>query len=242
MTDRRVLVAIPAWNEEGSIGAVIAKVREHRPDADILVVSDGSTDRTAEIARAAGATVAVLPFNVGVGGAMRTAFLHAARGGYDVMVQVDADGQHEPAELESLISGLDEADIVVGNRFHPGSTYDVKGPRKWAMRMLSRALSRMAHSPIQDTTSGFRSAGPRAIGLFAREYPAEYLGDTVGSLTIAIRHGLVVREAPVTMYFREYGRPSKNALWSALYLGRATLALMVTMLQGGSGPARGDLA
>jgi len=173
---------------------------------------------------------------------MRTAFLHAARSGYDVMVQVDADGQHEPAELEALISGLDEADIVVGNRFHPGSTYDVKGPRKWAMRMLSRALSRMAHSPIQDTTSGFRSAGPRAIDLFAREYPAEYLGDTVGSLTIAIRHGLVVREAPVTMYFREYGRPSKNALWSALYLGRATLALLVTMLQNGSGPARGDLA
>ena len=242
MTARRVLVAIPAWNEEGSIGAVIDKVREHRPDADILVVSDGSTDRTAEIARAAGATVAILPFNVGVGGAMRTAFLHAARSGYDVMVQVDADGQHEPAELEALISGLDEADIVVGNRFHPGSTYDVKGPRKWAMRMLSRALSRMAHSPIQDTTSGFRSAGPRAIDLFAREYPAEYLGDTVGSLTIAIRHGLVVREAPVTMYFREYGRPSKNALWSALYLGRATLALLVTMLQNGSGPARGDLA
>jgi glycosyltransferase involved in cell wall biosynthesis len=241
MTARRVLVAIPAWNEEGSIGAVIAKVQEHRPDADILVVSDGSTDLTAEIARAAGATVAVLPFNVGVGGAMRTAFLHAARNGYGVMVQVDADGQHEPAELEALIAGLDEADIVVGNRFHPGSTYLVKGPRMWAMRMLSKALSRMAHSPIQDTTSGFRSAGPRAITLFAREYPAEYLGDTVGSLTIAIRHGLVVREAPVTMYFREYGRPSKNALWSALYLGRATLALLVTLLQDGSRPARGDL-
>lgn len=234
----RTLVAIPAWNEQGSIAGVIEKVREHRPEADILVVSDGSTDDTAEIARRAGATVAVLPFNVGVGGAMRTAFLHAHRNGYAAMVQVDADGQHEPAELDALIDGLGEADIVVGNRFHPGSTYDVRGPRKWAMRMLARALSRMAGTPIQDTTSGFRSAGPRAIALFAREYPAEYLGDTVGSLTIAIRHGLVIREAPVTMYFREHGRPSKNALWSALYLGRAALALLVTTLQGGAAPSK----
>jgi glycosyltransferase involved in cell wall biosynthesis len=242
MASGRTLVAIPAWNEEGSIEGVIAKVQEHLPGADILVVSDGSTDRTAELARAAGATVAVLPFNVGVGGAMRTAFLHAARNGYGAMVQVDADGQHEPAELDSLIAGLQEADIVVGSRFHPGSTYEVRGPRKWAMRMLSAALSRMAHSPISDSTSGFRSAGPRAIALFAVEYPAEYLGDTVGSLTIAIRHGLVVRETPVTMYFREYGRPSKNAVWSALYLGRSMLALLVTMLQGGARPSKGDQA
>lgn len=235
-------MAIPAWNEEGSIGGVIAKVREHRPEADILVVSDGSTDGTAEIARAAGATVVVLPFNVGVGGAMRTAFLHASRNGYEAMVQVDADGQHEPAELDELLDGLDSADIVVGNRFFPGSSYHVRGPRRWAMHLLSWALSRMAHSRITDTTSGFRSAGPRAIALFAVDYPAEYLGDTVGSLTIAIRHGLVVGEAPVTMHYREYGRPSKNALWSALYLGRASLALLVTWLQGGAKHARGDVA
>jgi glycosyltransferase involved in cell wall biosynthesis len=240
MTVGRTLVAIPAWNEEGSIGDVIAKVKEHRPEADILVVSDGSTDATADIAREAGATVAVLPFNVGVGGAMRTAFLHAARNHYDVMVQVDADGQHEPAELDALIDGLDEADIVVGTRFHANSTYGVRGPRKWAMRMLSVALTRMAGSPITDSTSGFRAAGPRAIALFAVEYPAEYLGDTVGSLTIAIRRGLVVREAPVTMYFREYGRPSKNAVWSALYLGRSMLALLVTLLQGGARTSKED--
>lgn len=238
----RTLVAIPAWNEEGSIAGVIAKVREHRPDAVILVVSDGSTDRTVEVAEGAGATVVVLPFNIGVGGAMRTAFLHAYRRGFDAMVQVDADGQHEPAELDALLAGLADADIVVGNRFHRDSTYDVRGPRRWAMTLLSWALSRMAHSPIHDTTSGFRSAGPRAIALFAVEYPAEYLGDTVGSLTIAIRHGLTVREAPVTMYFREHGRPSKNALWSALYLGRASLALLVTWLQGGARRGKADLA
>lgn len=234
-------MAIPAWNEEGSIADVIAKVREHRPDADILVVDDGSTDGTAEVAEAAGAAVVSLPFNVGVGGAMRTAFLHAERHDYRAVVQVDADGQHDPADLDRVLDGLADADVVVGTRFHPGSTYLVRGPRRWAMVMLSKALSRMNRGTISDPTSGFRSAGPRAIGLFAVEYPADYLGDTVGSLAIAIRRGLVVHETPVTMYFREIGRPSKNALWSALYLGRATLAIIATSLKGRTVP-RGDLS
>lgn len=227
----KVLIAIPAWNEEPSLPAVIRSVASHRPDAEILVVDDGSTDKTAHVAAEAGATTVSLPFNVGVGGAMRTAFLYAVRNGYDVVVQVDADGQHEPAELDELINGLQVADIVVGNRFHANSTYAVRGPRRWAMKMLGFWLSRMAGAPISDPTSGFRSAGPRAVQLFAVNYPAEYLGDTVGSLSIAIRHGLSVGQAPVTMYFREHGRPSKNALWSALYLGRASLALVVSALK-----------
>lgn len=229
--NRRELVAIPAWNEEGSIAEVVAKVRTHRPGAEVLVVDDGSQDATAACAAAAGARVVSLPFNVGVGGAMRTAFLYAVRENYQAVVQVDADGQHEPAELDRLLDGLAEADIVVGNRFHPTSVYFVGGPRRWAMVLLSKALSRMNRSPISDPTSGFRSAGPRAIRLFAVDYPADYLGDTVGSLAIAIRRGLVIQETPVTMYFRQVGRPSKNALWSALYLGRATLAILATALK-----------
>jgi glycosyltransferase involved in cell wall biosynthesis len=224
-------VAIPAWNESGSIASVIIKVREHRPDADILVVNDGSTDRTGVVAEEAGATVVSLPFNVGVGGAMRTAFLYARRHGYAALVQVDADGQHDPADLDRVLDGLADADVVVGTRFHPDSQYFVGGPRRWAMVLLSKTLSRMNRGLISDPTSGFRSAGPRAIDLFAVDYPAEYLGDTVGSLSIAIRRGLVVHEVPVTMYFRQHGRPSKNAIWSALYLGRATLAIIATSLK-----------
>ena len=231
MVPRKILIAIPAWNEVLSIEGVIEGIIKHRPDVDILVVNDGSTDATAEVAQGAGATVVSLPFNVGVGGAMRTAFLYAQREGYDCVVQVDADGQHEPAELDRLIAGLDSCDIVVGTRFHSNSTYHVRGPRRWAMRLLSRTLSRMAKTPITDPTSGFRSAGVRAIQLFSGNYPAEYLGDTVGSLSIAIRTGLKIEEVPVTMYFREYGRPSKNALWSALYLGRASLAIVVNSLK-----------
>ena len=238
---RGELVAIPAWNEKGSIASVVAKVREHRPSADILVVNDGSTDDTAARALAAGARVVSLPFNVGVGGAMRTAFLYAQREGYRAVVQVDADGQHDPADLDRLLDGLADADVVVGTRFHPDSMYFVGGPRRWAMVLLSKALSRMNRGVISDPTSGFRSAGPRAIALFATEYPADYLGDTVGSLSIAIRNNLVITETPVTMYFRQTGRPSKNAIWSALYLGRATLALIATGLKGGYIP-RGDLS
>ena len=235
------LIAIPAWNEEASITDVISIVKQHRPQADVLVVNDGSTDQTASRAAQAGAAVITLPFNVGVGGAMRTAFLYAQRGGYTALVQVDADGQHDPADLDRLLEALGEADVVVGTRFHPDSTYFVGGPRRWAMVLLSKALSRMNRSRISDPTSGFRSAGPSAIKLFAVEYPAEYLGDTVGSLAIAIRRGLVIREEPVTMYFRQFGRPSKNALWSALYLGRATLAIIATSVKVRSTP-RGDAA
>lgn len=241
MGHSRELIAIPAWNEEKSIADVVAKVKEHRPQADVLVVNDGSTDHTAQEAAQAGAAVITLPFNVGVGGAMRTAFLYAQRGGFSALVQVDADGQHDPADLDRLLDALTDADVVVGTRFHPDSMYFVGGPRRWAMVLLSKALSRMNRGPISDPTSGFRSAGPRAIELFAVEYPAEYLGDTVGSLAIAIRRGLMVHEEPVTMYFRQFGRPSKNALWSALYLGRATLAIIATSVKVRSTP-RGDVA
>lgn len=184
MTSKRELVAIPAWNEQGSIADVIAKVKEHRPQADILVVNDGSTDETARVATEAGATVVSLPFNVGVGGAMRTAFLYAQRNGYQAMVQVDADGQHDPADLDRVLDGLADADVVVGTRFHPDSMYFVGGPRRWAMVLLSKSLSKMNRGAISDPTSGFRSAGPRAIELFAVDYPADYLGDTVGSLAM----------------------------------------------------------
>jgi hypothetical protein len=119
--------------------------------------------------------------------------------------------------------------------------YFVGGPRRWAMVLLSKSLSRMNKGKISDPTSGFRSAGPKAIALFAVDYPADYLGDTVGSLAIAIRNGLVIKETPVTMYFRQAGRPSKNAIWSALYLGRATLAIVATATRSRKTP-KGDAA
>lgn len=224
-----LLIAIPALNESDTVTDVVASVKAAVPEATVLVIDDGSTDDTAERAADAGAAVAQLPFNVGVGGAMRTAFLFARENGYRAVVQVDADGQHDPAYIQSLLSGLDSADVVVGSRFSQDSSYSVRGPRKWAMNVLSAVLSKVTGSTLTDTTSGFRAAGPQAIELFARTYPSEYLGDTVESLIIASRAGLDVAEVPVQMQPRQGGSPSHGPMRSTLYLGRALLALMVAV-------------
>ena len=223
----RTLVAIPALNEASTIGAVISDVRRVVPEAQILVVDDGSTDDTSAVARSKGVDVVRLPFNVGVGGAMRTAFLYAQRHDVDAVVQVDADGQHVADHIPDLIAALDDASVVIGARFRAG--YEVRGPRRWAMRTLARSLSKVCSTTLTDTTSGFRASDRRAISLFARHYPAEYLGDTIESLVLAARAGLVVREVPVQMRPRQGGRSSQSPVRSALYLGRALLALYVAL-------------
>jgi glycosyltransferase involved in cell wall biosynthesis len=230
-TAQRVLVVIPAYNEEASVGRVVREVREALPAATVVVVDDGSRDRTSEQAESAGATVLSLPFNLGVGGAMRTGFLYATRGDYDAVVQVDADGQHDPAAVPALLEGLRSANVVIGARFAGAGNYRVRGPRRWAMRFLSSTLSRTAGTKLSDTTSGFRAADRRAVALFARSYPAEYLGDTVESLVIAVRAGLVVRQVPVMMRSRAGGAPSQSPFRATLYLGRAVLALALAMIR-----------
>jgi len=221
-----VLVVVPALNEEESVGAVVTTILSENPGATVLVVDDGSTDATRNVALAAGARVASLPFNLGVGGAMRVGFHYALDHGHDVVVQVDADGQHDPAEIPTLVENLREADLVLGARFAGVGGYKVRGPRRWAMVVLASVLSRSLHTRLTDTTSGFRASGPRAIALFARHYPAEYLGDTIESLVIAARSGLRVVQTPVAMRSRTTGTPSHNAIKSAIYLGRAVLALI----------------
>lgn len=186
----RLLIVIPAWNEEAVLGDVLEAVKAEKPSfADILVVSDGSVDATASIARAAGVAVLDLPLNLGVGGAMRAGFQYARRSGYQYACQLDADGQHDPGEIETLIdtASREGADVVIGSRFAGKGNYEARGPRKWAMNLFSFILSRVCHTRLSDTTSGFKLYGPRALSLFARNYPAEYLGDTIGALVIAAR-------------------------------------------------------
>jgi glycosyltransferase involved in cell wall biosynthesis len=216
---------MPAFNESQSVGQVVRETLSTLPQVDVLVVDDGSHDDTAVLAREAGALVASLPFNLGVGGAMRVGFRFAANHGYDAVVQIDADGQHDPAEVPRLLAGLDEFDIVIGARFAGSGSYVMRGPRRWASWVLARSISRTAKTRLTDTTSGFRASGPRAIDLFHREYPAEYLGDTIESLVMACRAGLRVTQVPVAMRERSGGRPSHRPFKAALYLGRATLAL-----------------
>ncbi|KFZ83942.1 glycosyl transferase family 2 [Amycolatopsis sp. MJM2582] len=231
MTTRRVLIVMPALNEQASVGAVISQVKQSLPGMDVLVVDDGSSDDTAKLARAAGAEVARLSVNLGVGGAMRTGFRYAAARGYDVVVQVDADGQHDPNEVAALLDALDDADIAIGSRFAGKGSYKASGPRKYAMVVLSVVFSRLGKTKLTDVTSGFKAMGPRAIKLFAAYYPAEYLGDTVESLVMAIRAELKIKEIPVIMRERAGGTPSHSPVKSAVYLGRAGLALLLALVR-----------
>lgn len=226
------LVIMPAWNEAAVIEATLADLREHGPDCVVLVVDDGSVDDTAAIARRAGAVVLQLPFNMGVGGAMRAGFTFAQRMGFTQAVQLDADGQHNPADIPRLLTKLDAgADIVIGARFAEVGDYEVHGPRKWAMNVLARTLSRLAKTRLTDVTSGFRAANARAIAQYVRHYPAEYLGDTIDSLVGAIRAGCVVRQVPVAMRPRQGGQPSHSPLKAAIYLGRSGLALAFALIR-----------
>ncbi len=243
-----MLIIVPAWNEEATVAAVVTEIRAAMSDAcltaDLLVVDDGSDDATASIALAAGALVARLPINLGVGGAMRTGYRYARRQGYGATVQVDADGQHNPADIPALLAGLGwpvgtigtagtagpgGLDIVIGARAAGDGAYVARGPRRWAMRLLSITISRIAGTRLTDTTSGFKACGPRAIELFARSYPAEYLGDTVESLVVAARSHLQIREVAVVMRPRAGGQPSHSPLRATAFLGHAVLALVLAL-------------
>lgn len=227
----RTLIVVPAWDEEESITRTLAQIRASVPGADVLVVDDGSRDRTAQRSREAGASVASMAFNVGVGGAMRAGFLFAHRHGYDAVVQVDADGQHDPRHVPELLARLDSADIVIGARFAGVGSYEAHGPRRWAMALLAVVVSWLTGSRLTDVTSGFRASGPRAVALFAQNYPSEYLGDTVESLVLAHRFGLSVLQVPVDMEPRQAGRPSHGPFKAAVFLARALLVLLLAVLR-----------
>lgn len=241
----RTLIIMPAWNEEEAIGETIEELRRVLPGLDLLVVNDGSTDRTVAVAQAAGARVLSLPFNMGVGGAMRAGYKYAHRFAYDRAIQVDADGQHDPRDVQAVLDGLDATNICIGARFAGKGSYTVRGPRAWAMRLLAAIVSGLAHTHLTDITSGFRAADRAAIEQYCKHFPVEYLGDTVDSLVVAVRSGLTVRQVPVTMRPRRAGTPSNDPVKAGLYLIRAMVSLGVAMtrrpvrrLTHGSGPEK----
>lgn len=225
----RVLVVMPAWNEAETVGSTVREVLSLNEQFDVLVVNDGSTDNTAAVAADAGATVLQLPFNLGVGGAMRAGFKYAVRLGYDRVIQVDADGQHDPTDIRRVLDGLEHADISIGARFSTRGAYKVSGPRKWAMQVLAAVISSLAGTRLTDVTSGFRAANRRALNQYLDHYPAEYLGDTIDSLVVAIRSGCRVTQVPVEMRVRQGGKPSHNPLKAGIYLGRSIFALLFAL-------------
>ena len=220
---------MPAWDEGLAVGNTVREVLARPEGYDILVVDDGSSDNTAAAAAEAGATVLHLPFNLGVGGAMRAGFKYASRHNYEAAIQVDADGQHDPKDIAVVLGGLADADISIGARFADKGNYTVSGPRKWAMVFLAKTISRLAGTRLTDVTSGFRAANTRGIAQYLDHYPAEYLGDTIDSLVVAIRSGCTVTQVPVEMRVRQAGTPSHNPAKAALYLGRSVFAFLFAM-------------
>ncbi len=241
----RSLAVIPAYNEEATLAGVIADLREHAGDLDVLVIDDGSTDRTAKIARAEGARVLSHPFNLGIGGAVQSGFKYALENDYDFCVQVDADGQHGPAEIVKLQDALESdpaIDMVVGSRFLT-SDYRYPAPvsRRTGIHIFAWICSRIVRQRVSDPTSGFRLCNRRAISLYARDYPHDF--PEVEAILMLHRHSLRMREVPVVMYERGGGRSSITGSGkSAYYMLRVLLAILVGLFRARPNVEPGDEA
>jgi glycosyltransferase involved in cell wall biosynthesis len=228
----RTLVFIPAWNEADSIAEVIAGVRESLPEADLLVIDDGSTDATVERAREAGALVASLPFNQGLGAALQTGYLHALREGYEFCAHLDADGQHPPPEVVRLLKEVyeDRADLVIGSRYRdsgPAESDDYKPTfsRRIGTGVFRFFLTLATRQRFTDTTSGMRAANRKVMALFSERYSPDFA--EIESLQLAVREGLRVEEVPVRMLERAGGSSFLTPLRSAFFIFKGLIVLVV---------------
>jgi glycosyltransferase involved in cell wall biosynthesis len=227
---RRIAI-VPALNERSAIGGVVDEIRAFDPGMDVVVVDDGSTDGTGAIAAEHGAFVLRLPFNVGIGGAVQTGYRFAFERDYDVAVQIDGDGQHDPSELPAILGPVlrDEADFVVGSRFAIAGGFRSSFLRRLGIRVFALTVSAIAGQRLTDTTSGFRAVNRKGIALFAADYPHDY--PEVESTVEAAKHRLRIAEVPVRMRQRAGGRSSITALGSVYYMAKVLLALAVSIFR-----------
>ena len=231
MYDPKILVIIPAFNEEATVGSVIDGVRRCAPEADIVVVNDGSRDSTARIAEGRGVKVLSHIYNLGIGATMQTGFKYALNKGYDIAVQVDADGQHPPGQIRLLMEPLLEgkADLAIGSRFIGEGGYRPSVARGAGIAFFSRLVSLILREKVTDTTSGFRAAGQRCIEFFSSRYPDDY--PEVESLVLLHKKGFSIMEVPVRMEERAGGRSSITPLRSVYYMIKVFLAILVDLIK-----------
>lgn len=221
-TMKRVLVIIPAYNEEASILQTVNRLKDNKR-YDYLVVNDGSTDRTEELLQGAGIRHVRLPVNLGIGGAVQTGYQYAVRNGYDYAVQLDADGQHNPQDLDKLLQAAEEsgADMVIGSRFVMESGYRGSVLRRLGIYYFSLLIRLLTGHMVTDPTSGYRIVGRRAMERFAVRYPGDY--PEVEVLVDMARCGYTVKEISVRMSPRQGGVSSINAGRSVYYMTKVTV-------------------
>ncbi|MGE5197627.1 MAG: glycosyltransferase family 2 protein [Deltaproteobacteria bacterium] len=227
----RVLIIVPAFNEEKSIGRTIEDIRKNIPDSDVLVINDGSSDSTLEVARKKGALVIDLPYNLGIGAAMQTGYKFAERENYDIVVQCDGDGQHPAYQIKNLIAPLlrNEADISAGSRFLGSFGYKSTVTRQVGIVLFSKMLSFLTGMSLTDTTCGFRALNKKAFKSFAVYYPVDY--PEVEALVLAHKEGLKIKEVPVRIYRRKEGSSSIHFLGSFYYTIKVLLAILIDFFE-----------
>jgi len=227
----KILVIVPAYNEECCVEGVIEDLKSVFPAGDILVVNDGSGDLTSDIARNLGARVIDLPYNLGIGGAMQTGFLYAVHKGYDAAIQFDADGQHHADQIEKILKPFlsDSADLVVGSRFLSDGGFTSSVQRRIGSKMLSFVVSSIVGSRITDTTSGFRVYGRKTLEFFSSVYPEDY--PEVEAFILAHKKGLRIMEVPSEIGPRTGGRSSITFSQAFYYMVKVLLAISVDLMK-----------
>jgi hypothetical protein len=227
----KTLLIIPARNEVESLPPLLDELRERYPEYDILVIDDGSSDSTGQAARVGGARLLELPFNLGIGGAEQTGFIYAQRYGYEVVVRLDADGQHPPQEVETLVCALlnSEADVVIGSRFLERDGFLSSWLRRVGICWLALLSTLLTGQRITDSTSGFRAYRRDAFGFLARHNPQDY-PEPEGVVLLA-RNGFRIEEVPIMMQERRMGRSSIRGPRTVYYMVKVTLALLVAALR-----------
>ena len=238
------LAVVPAFNEVAAVARVVRSIREHAPEFDVLVVDDGSTDRTGEVAAKAGAEVLRHPFNLGIGGAVQSGFVYARENDYDYVVQVDGDGQHPAEEIDKLIEAMAEdptLDMVCGSRFLTKKHgYPAPISRRTGIHLFAFLMSRIVGQRISDPTSGFRLYNRRGIALFAGDYPHDY--PEVEAVLMVHFHRLRMCEVPVQMLGRGGGISSIRSGKSVYYMIKVLLAIFIGLARARPVPEPGDKA
>jgi glycosyltransferase involved in cell wall biosynthesis len=233
MKKNEILIIVPSYKEEKNITHVISGIIKYFPNADILIIDDGSKDRIREIAERFGINTIVHPFNMGYGVTIQTGYKYAVRNGYEILVQFDGDGQHDPRFIDPMINELKESgsDVVIGSRFIEGGGYDAPFLRKMGIKFFSKIASLITGQKITDSTSGLQVLNKKTFTFYSKmeNFPYDYPdADTIITLCYA---GFRVKEIPVQMHDRREGKSMTSGLKALFYITQMLISIIITLIR-----------